>query len=133
MRAEGCETKAQLSLLLCCDRRIRGLNRTWRRKDKATDVLSFAQENASEAANFIPREQVRSPLLLGDVVISIDSAARQAKAAGIPLEDEMRFLLVHGILHLLGWEDTSPAQRKKMLARQEEILQSQKPAARRGK
>ena len=60
---------------------------------------------------------------LGDIVISAETAQRQAKEAGWGLQEEMRFLLMHGILHLLGWKDDTPPRRRQMLARQREILE----------
>src|SRR5262245_8082487 len=75
---------SDLSIVLCGDASIRALNQRWRQVDKATDVLSFSQDD---------------PRLLGDVVISVETAARRRKR---PLEDELFFLLVHGLCHLLG-------------------------------
>jgi len=63
-----------------------------------------------------------SPHLLGDVVISAERALCQALERGHPVEEELCFLLVHGLLHLLGWDDSTEAKRKKMLKAQEEIL-----------
>ena len=83
---------AEVSLLLCGDDFIRDLNSTYRGKDSPTDVLSFAQED---------------PLLLGDVVISVETATRQAAAADWPLKSELALLASHGLLHLLGYDDES--------------------------
>ncbi len=89
--------KAELSLLLCDDEVIRPLNQAWRGKDAPTDVLSFPQEEAVEPGRFeVP------PAVLGDIVISTETAERQAGELGHPLETEVRVLLVHGLLHLLG-------------------------------
>ncbi len=82
---------AQISILLTRDAEIRALNRRYRRKDSPTDVLSFPSEERD------PRERH-----LGDVVVSVESAARNARNAGWRLEQEIRFLVIHGILHLLG-------------------------------
>jgi len=124
MRAEGCPEEAEVSLLLCADGRIRTLNRVWRGKDAATDVLSFSQVEGSGKKVSLKgvRREGRGPILLGDIVISVQTAAKQAKSARISLPEELNFLLVHGILHLLGWEDSSPRSRKRMLARQKELL-----------
>lgn len=121
MRAEGCPDNSQLSLLLCGDRRIRSLNRRWRGQDRATDVLSFSQLEARRGDQ-PGRAGYGEPLLLGDVVISVPTAAKQAARAGRTLAQELRFLLAHGILHLLGWNDATAALRERMLARQQEIL-----------
>lgn len=87
---------AELSILLVDDRQIRKLNRSWRKKNRPTDVLSFAQREGKGAD---PRDP-----LLGDIVISVERAKAQAKQAGHPLDQEMDLLLVHGLLHLLGYE-----------------------------
>jgi len=78
---------AELSVMLCDDAVIQPLNAQWRGVDQATDVLSFPQDDA---------------LVLGDVVISAQTAARQAAEHGHGVEAEVRVLLVHGLLHLLG-------------------------------
>ena len=79
--------EAVLSVLLCGDARMRGLNRAWRGKDRPTDVLSFPSGEAG---------------FLGDVVIDVPYAARQARRLGHPLAREVQVLLAHGLLHLLG-------------------------------
>lgn len=79
----------ELSLVLCSDAFIAPLNGKWRDKPVATDVLSFPQDD---------------PVILGDLVISVDTAERQAQERGHALRDEMRILLVHGLLHLLGYD-----------------------------
>lgn len=79
----------EVTILLCDDVRMRSLNRSFRGKNKATDVLSFpAGENAEGAA--------------GDLAISVDTAARQAADHGHTLQEEIRILLLHGMLHLAG-------------------------------
>jgi len=89
--------RVELSIVLTGDDEVHALNRSWRAKDKPTDVLSFSQmegEGALTAAHGVK--------VLGDVVISLDTAAAQAEAAGLTLEEEVGRLLVHGVLHLLG-------------------------------
>lgn len=88
------ESSSELSVELVGDRRMRSLNRRYRKKDRTTDVLAFAMR---EAAN-------PCPILLGDVVISIPAAARQAGEAGRSLDEELAALLVHGVLHLCGYD-----------------------------
>ena len=83
-RARGTVTVAIVS-----DARVRALNRKFRKKDRATDVLSFPAEE---------------PRYLGDVVISSGMATRQARAAGHSLATELRVLALHGLLHLLGYD-----------------------------
>jgi probable rRNA maturation factor len=101
---------AELSILLVSDAEIRRLNRAWRGKDRATDVLSFAQR---EGAGGAPDG------LLGDVVISVDTAKRQAAARGATLPREGERLLIHGLLHLLGYDhERSAAEARRMRARE---------------
>jgi len=84
-----------VTILLCGDARMRALNARFRRKDRTTDVLSFAAEVRRGADGLRP---------LGDIVISVPQAARQARAAGHSLPREIRLLLLHGYLHLLGYD-----------------------------
>ncbi|MDP2305333.1 MAG: rRNA maturation RNase YbeY [Pseudomonadota bacterium] len=106
--------KAELSILLCDDAFIRDLNAQWRQKDEPTDVLSFAM-GEGEAAEV-------NPDLLGDIVISVETAARQGAALGLTLDQEVRVLLVHGLLHLLGYDHVDPADAPEMQAREAELL-----------
>ena len=97
--------EAELSVLLTDDPGIRVLNRQHRDKDKPTDVLSFPLDET---------EGVEGVRLLGDVVISIDTAGRQARSRKRDLLVEVRFLLAHGILHLLGYDHGTPREKKRM-------------------
>jgi probable rRNA maturation factor len=91
--------RAGLSVLLCGDRRMRTLNARWRGKDRPTDVLSFPafEPAASRAA-------ARRGTFLGDLVIDVPHAARQARRRGHSLGREVQILLAHGLLHLLGYD-----------------------------
>lgn len=102
---------AELSVVLCDDAVIQGLNRDWRDKDAPTDVLSFPQDDGPSP------EQ-----LLGDVVISVQTAARQAEEVGHPLLAELRVLLVHGLCHLLGHDHREPAEAAEMQALEQRLL-----------
>ena len=96
--------KAELSILLTSDDQIKNLNRDYRHKDRATDVLAFAMREGAHAD--------LAGEMLGDVVISLETATRQAGAQGHTLREEVVFLLGHGLLHLLGWDhDTKPKDR----------------------
>jgi len=105
---------AELSILLTDDETVHELNRTYRGVDKTTDVLSFSQQ---EGDNPDP-----VPQLLGDVVISVEQARRQAEDFGHSLAREMGFLTVHGILHLIGWDHETPDDERRMMAKTEDIL-----------
>lgn len=99
--------RAELSIALVGDREMRPLNRKYRNKKKTTDVLSF----------FVEDQPMFGAKILGDVVISVEQARRQAKARGKTLKSEMATLLIHGILHLLGYDhEKSPRQAKIMFA-----------------
>lgn len=97
--------RAELSVLLTDDEGIRVLNREHRHKDKPTDVLSFPMD-----------ESVPDPEgLLGDVAISLDTAERQARSRRRPLLEEVRFLLAHGVLHLIGYDHAEPEEKREMV------------------
>jgi probable rRNA maturation factor len=95
LSALGCESE-ELSVWLCSDEAIRELHRTYLGKDTPTNVMSFAQREGEFAG--------LEPGLLGDVVVSVDTARRDAEEGGLTLEDEITFLLIHGILHLVGYD-----------------------------
>lgn len=117
-------TDSDLSVVLADDATIHTLNLKWRGKDKETDVLSFSQRegDAFPAPSQAP--------MLGDVVISMDTAQRQAQKIGHSLEDEVARLLVHGVLHLLGHDHVQGgAQSRKMKAEEARILEILKRSA----
>lgn len=84
---------SELSVLITDDEEIKELNRTYRGKDRSTDVLSFPMG-----------DRIEGRVILGDVVISLDTAQKQARKLRHSLEEEVERLLVHGILHLLGYD-----------------------------
>jgi len=86
--------RPEIALVFAGDAEIRTLNRVFRRKDKPTDVLSFPLRERAADGKFY----------LGDIVISVPTAARQARRLGHPLERELEYLAIHGFLHLLGYE-----------------------------
>jgi len=104
----------ELSLSLVSDRRIRALNRLHRGKDRPTDVLSFPQQEA--------RAAMRAQGPIGDVVISLQTAIRQAGEGGWPLAAELRRLLAHGLLHCLGHDHQTAREAKKMDAAERRLL-----------
>lgn len=97
------------------------MNRAYRGYDRPTDVLSFALQDQIPDAPRMPALPGQ-PVLLGDVIISVDTAERQANALGITLESELALLTVHGILHLLGYEDETEAGAARMRVREQAIL-----------
>ena len=119
----GFEAETEVSVLLVDDAEIRKLNQAYRGKDSATDVLSFPLEEERE--DEIEPLVIGGPKgrMLGDIVVSVETAAAQAQAYGHSLEREMTFLLVHGLLHLLGYDhERSEADEKKMRLEEEKIL-----------
>ena len=93
-RVQGPGSKGEVSILFCGDRKMRTLNRLYRKKDRPTDVLAFPAEAEG---------------LLGDIVISVPFAARQANRRGEPTSREIDRLLLHGFLHLLGYDHETDA------------------------
>lgn len=114
-------TSSELSILLTNDRGIQQINRVHRDKDKPTDVLSFPQCEFRRAELPKPGHTLA---ILGDVVISLDTAARAARARRRSLEEEVRFLLAHGILHLVGHDHGTPSEKKLMTARTRRLVRS---------
>ena len=105
-----------MSISLVTDDEIHGLNRVYLNRDRPTNVLAFAQlEGAGQSVQ---------PRLLGDVVVSTDTAAAQAKKSGMSVEQEVAYLLIHGILHLVGYEhEGDPAGAKAMQKVQNELFE----------
>lgn len=99
---------AELSLLFTDDAHIRALNRDWRGKDKATNVLSFP---ASDAA---PGEVV--PPMLGDIALAFETIAAEAELDGKPFDHHLTHLIVHGLLHLLGHDHEEDEEAEAMEA-----------------
>jgi len=106
---EALRMSRELSLTVVSDGRMRALNRAWRGKDRPTDVLSFPQHGAS----------------IGDVVISLDTARRQAREGGWTLAAELRRLLAHGLLHCLGHDHHTGPQARRMAAAERRLLGGQ--------
>jgi probable rRNA maturation factor len=122
-----------LGLQLVSDEAIADLNRAWRAVNGPTDVLAFAAQDLGlgEAPPLpMPRADDAGspePLELGDIVISLETAARQAEEEGHGLEQELLFLASHGLLHLLGWDHPDEASLAAMLERQEQLLAEPSP------
>jgi probable rRNA maturation factor len=106
--------RAELSVLLCDDATIHALNRDYRKKNKPTDVLAFAMREGDDGH--------LAGDLLGDVIISLETATRQAKERGVVTRDEVMMLLAHGLLHLLGWDHQTDADDQRMRAETDRML-----------
>lgn len=121
--------KAELSLVLCGDEQIRALNEKYRGKDRPTDVLAFPMREG----DFGRLHAALPSGLLGDVIVSIPTAKRQAKGAKRAPLDEITMLVAHGLLHLLGWDHDTAAKDKRMRAETDRLVAaaaSADPAAR---
>ncbi len=117
---EGVSAGVELGLVITDDETIRQLNLRYRGKDEATDVLCFALHEPSAEATFInPPDGL---LHLGEVILCYPQAAIQAEEHHHPLERELALLAIHGVLHLLGYDDVEPQEGRRMRAREEEIL-----------
>jgi probable rRNA maturation factor len=107
--------KWETSILLVDDRQIKVINKKYLHRNRPTDVISFSQIEG-EFGHINTR-------LLGDVVISVETARRQAKEASTTLQYEIAFLLIHGILHLLGYDHESSAEKaREMKVKEKELL-----------
>lgn len=105
---------AELSILLCDDETIRRLNQRYRQKNKPTDVLAFPMNEGPGPAPH--------PGLLGDVVISVPTATRQAAEHDRAIVEEVTFLLAHGLLHLLGYDHATKREEAEMSARTVDLM-----------
>ena len=104
--------------MLVDDRAIRALNRNWRGKDKATNVLAFPAHSA-RSGRFGGRVPIRP---LGDVVIAFETVQREAESARVPFDHHLAHLAVHGFLHLLGYDHAAEAEAETMEALEVAIL-----------
>lgn len=107
--------RAEISLVLADDATVRALNLRWRGKDAPTNVLAFASDDMPASGR---------PLLLGDVVFAYETVAAEAAAQGKSLADHLRHLVIHGVLHLLGYDHVAAAPAKRMEALETRILAS---------
>ena len=106
LKKTGAGRLASLEILFLGDKDIRGLNKRFKRRDRATDVLSFESDDVASIA------------------ISLDTASRNAKAFGTLLHEEASRYIIHGILHLFGYDDDTRANRLRMSDREDRILRS---------
>ncbi len=118
---QGVSPDAELGLVITGQQRVQELNRTYRGKDAPTDVLSFCMATAEDGiSSFVaPPDEV---LHLGEVIISYPQAEIQAGEHGHSAKKEVTILLIHGVLHLVGYDHDQPERQKKMQAREKAIL-----------
>lgn len=113
-------TGGELAVVLTTDAAIRKLNRTWRGKDKPTNVLSFPAADAGDLRG----DHLRGvgELILGDVVVAYATVAKEAKEAGKSLKDHLSHMVVHGVLHLLGYDHETIPDAETMESLETKIL-----------
>jgi probable rRNA maturation factor len=112
LRAAG-RVGGLVEIALVNDTEIRRLNRAFRGVGRRTDVLAFALEISQARGG-----------LVGQIVVSVDTARRQSRRLGVPLDLELQLLVTHGILHLIGYDDRDPVEARLMHGREREILTS---------
>ena len=120
LHAEGWPADTEIDLWLCSDDEIQALNLEYRKQDQPTDVLSFPQYNPGE------RPIAGMPVHLGDVVISVDTAQRQAQERGASLGNEIMWLFLHSVLHLIGYDDDTEEELELMIGLATALLPSNK-------
>lgn len=122
--AEGADELVDIGLVIASDETVQNLNRSYRGVDASTDVLAFAlsQPSSDEVEHFaMPPDKI---LHLGEVIVSYHQAERQAEEQHHPIERELALLVVHGVLHLLGYDHGKPEAEQSMRAMEAEILNS---------
>ena len=117
--AEGVSPAVEVGLVVTTEEKVRKLNRTYRGIDQPTDVLAFATEEGDEALFVNPPDGTRH---LGEVIISYPQAVAQAAEQQHPVEREVALVIVHGVLHLLGYDHARPEDERRMRAKEAAIL-----------
>ena len=121
LKKEGGEQKMELSIILVSPWRIKELNKKYRKENRITDVLSFGQELNSKRSKFpsLPNEYFE----LGDIVICLSQVKKNARKFNLSFKKELVLVLIHGILHLLGYDhERSDKEAKKMKEREKQYL-----------
>jgi len=120
LSAEKVDRPVELSLIITGDKEVHKLNRDYRGIDRTTDVISFALNEDVDGTDFVtPPDKISR---LGEVIISYPQAATQAKANKQTIKAEMAWLVVHGLLHLLGYDHQGDASEAVMRKREDKIL-----------
>jgi probable rRNA maturation factor len=116
---------SELNLVFCNDEFIHSLNKQYRGKDLPTDVLSFSQlDDAEDGDDGFGGGEDGEAEILGDVVVSLDRAKAQAEEAGVPLDEEIARLSIHGTLHILGYDhETGEEDEREMFEKQDALLE----------
>jgi probable rRNA maturation factor len=115
--------EVELSISFVSDNEIQKLNKEYRDLDMSTDILSFVQSDSQDDDDFWPNELAENLTVLGDMIISPDALSRNCEDFGATEKDELKRLLIHGVLHLLGMDHkTNDFKNEEMLILQEDIL-----------
>ena len=126
LQSEDAGESSGISLVIADDETLRGLNLEYRGLDETTDVLAFSLGEAGGEGR--PGEEFPvapgEGALMGEMVVSYPQAKRQAREAKKPLRAELALLVVHGVLHLLGYDHAEPEEEKAMWARQDKVMAS---------
>ncbi len=117
------ETEAEVSVTFVTNKTIQGMNKDYRQKDYATDVLSFAMEEVGDGEIELEIKMSSEYRVLGDIIISIEKAHEQAEEYGHSFERELTFLAIHGFLHLLGYDHETEEDEQEMFTKQMMILE----------
>lgn len=126
LKAGGIASPYEISLVFTDSETVQQLNRDYRGVDEPTDVLAFGMlpQKEADSSFVLPPDNV---LRLGEVIISYPQAVEQAKEQGHSTEKELALLIIHGILHLLGYEHEQPEGESKMRAKEKELLEEMVP------
>ena len=120
LEAEGAGAEAEVSLLIATQERVKELNRDYLGEDEPTDVLAFsAREEGADLPFIHPPDGL---IHLGEVIIAYPQAVIQADEHGHPVKKELAILIIHGLLHLLGYDHDEPDSKRRMRAREAELL-----------
>jgi len=117
--AQGVSSDVELGLVITSQERVQQLNKSYRGKDEPTDVLAFYMTSAAGEAFVAPPDGVRH---LGEVIISYPQAVIQAKEHQHSIKKELAILIIHGVLHLLGYDHEEPELERRMRGREADIL-----------
>ena len=115
--AKTADIDGEVNLLFCDDEYIKNLNKEFRNKDKATDVLTFRLKDDESFPDFGFSEE------LGDIFISLDAVGRNASSFGVPFSEELTRIMLHGVMHLMGFDhESNDFTKEEMLLKQEDIM-----------
>lgn len=125
LEEEGISFSVEISMVLINNPDIRKLNKEYRAIDKETDVLSFPIYTKREIKSLVqkPKTHGKEVILLGDIIISLEKVQEQSIEYGHSFERELNYLIIHGILHLLGYDHIKKSDKQKMREKEELILQ----------